>query len=720
MKPATPIVKDLVLAGGGHAHVIVLRMLAMNPVPGLQVTLISPDVRTPYSGMLPGVVAGHYTADDIHIELGPLCRFAGARFIRGRVTGLDTARRTVQCEGRPDIPYDVLSLDVGITPAVDQIPGAREHAIAVKPINTFLARWYAFLKEARAGHVRHVGFVGAGAGGVELCLAVNHRLQTEGLRDIDVHLFTDKEGVLPGYPEQAQQLFMSELRTRGVEVHTGFRAGEITESAIWSNSGTTVDLDAVFLVTNAASQPWLKETGLPLDDNGFIKVRDTLQTTTHPEIFAVGDIAANVDYPRPKAGVYAVRQGKPLCRNLKRVLLGKAARPFRPQREFLSLISMGRKTAVASKWGRVRKGDWLWRWKDWIDQRFMARFNALPEMKTEKQGGLLAAFDAQMQCGGCGSKVAADLLQETLNDLGVTGDLDDAAMYDVPDGKTLLHTVDHFRAFVDDPYLFARIAVNHALSDIYAMGGTPVTALAVMTLPFATPAKTRELLAQLMRGTLTQLEDDGVALVGGHTSEGMELSLGFAANGLVDRHSALQKSGMQPGDALVLTKPLGTGAVFAADMQAKAKGAWVQAAIDVMLQSNREAAALLKSAGATAMTDVTGFGLAGHLSEMTRASGTGARLQLADVPALHGAYEALAAGIESTLQAGNERAIADLFSGPGDMRQKVLFDPQTSGGLLASIPAGIAGTVVASLQAAGYVDTAIIGEVIEGDAILAR
>ncbi|MDZ7685654.1 MAG: FAD-dependent oxidoreductase [Gammaproteobacteria bacterium] len=403
--------------------------------PGLQVTLISPDPRTAYSGMLPGVVAGHYDVDDIHIELGPLCRFAGARFIRTAAEGIDPVARRVHCAGRPDIAYDVLSVDVGITPALDAVPGAREHAIAVKPINHFLEKFDAFLERARGGQVRHIGFVGAGAGGIELCLAVDYRLRQEGV-SVQSHIFTDAGGVLPGYPTAVREPFEATLRERGIKVHREFRVARVTEAGVRSDSDETVALDDTFFVTHAASQPWLSASGLDLDQNGFIKVRETLQTTGFADVFAVGDIATSVDHPRPKAGVFAVRQGKPLYGNLRRVLLGRAARAFRPQRHFLSLISTGGQSAVASKWGRAASGGWVWRWKDWIDRRFMDRFNELPDMKREKYTGLLAEFDDQMQCGGCGSKGAADLLSEVLARLGVEGDLDDAAAFEVPDGRS--------------------------------------------------------------------------------------------------------------------------------------------------------------------------------------------------------------------------------------------------------------------------------------------
>ncbi|HKI73627.1 MAG TPA: FAD-dependent oxidoreductase, partial [Pseudomonadales bacterium] len=426
-----PIAKHLVLVGGGHSHVIVLRMLGMRRVPGLAITLISPDVETAYSGMLPGVVAGYYSEDDIHIDLARLARFAGARLIRARVTGIDPVAQRVRCEGRPELPYDALSIDTGITPALDDIAGANA-GIAVKPINDFLEKFEAFRARVAAGKVASAGFVGAGAGGVELCLAVAGRLSKADAA-VAIHLFSDKSTILPGYPQSVGERFARHLAGRGVTVHSHFTATRYRDGMLSSAQGENCHLDEVFFVTRAAAPAWLGETGLSLDENGFIKVRGTLQAMTFDNVFAAGDIASVVDFPRPRAGVFAVRQGRPLYRNLLAVLHGRSAKPFRPQREFLSLITTGSRYAVASRNGFSVEGQWVWRWKDWIDRRFMHRFNRLPAMKTEPMTGLLAEFDEQMRCGGCGSKVSADILDEVLRELGAGGDQrDDAAVIEVP------------------------------------------------------------------------------------------------------------------------------------------------------------------------------------------------------------------------------------------------------------------------------------------------
>jgi selenide,water dikinase len=287
----------------------------------------------------------------------------------------------------------------------------------------------------------------------------------------------------------------------------------------------------------------------------------------------------------------------------------------------------------------------------------------------------------------------------------------------------MVHTVDFFRAFIDDPWMFGRVAANHALGDIWAMGGEPLSATAIVTVPPGLESKTEDLLRQMMRGAVDVLDAAGCALVGGHTGEGRELALGFAINGLVaaDLSTVLRKGGMRPGDRLLLTKPIGTGTLFAAHDRLQARGDWIATALASMVQSNRDAARCLFAHGATACTDLTGFGLLGHLVEMTRPSGVDAVIELAALPLLPGAEHTAAAGILSSLQPANlrlRRAVRNAEGLTELARYRLLFDPQTAGGLLASVPADRADACLAALRAAGCAQAAIIGRIeTQGDAL---
>ena len=333
-----------------------------------------------------------------------------------------------------------------------------------------------------------------------------------------------------------------------------------------------------------------------------------------------------------------------------------------------------------------------------------------------------------MRCGGCGAKVGSSVLAAALERLqvnvrpDVVGGLkqrDDAALIAVPAGKLAALSVDAFRPLVDDPFLFGEIAANHCLNDLYAVGAEPQTALAIATLPVWPAAKLTDELAQMLAGALDVFARENVQLVGGHTSEGREISLGFSVSGLVARDAALTKTGLRAGDLLVLTKPLGTGALFAANMCAQARAESIDAAIAAMRLSNRRASEILAAEGVRAATDVTGFGLAGHLLEMLRDGGVCAEIWPDALPALDGALEAIARGNVSTLHPANrEAAVARIdfgaFADPD--RSALLFDPQTAGGLLAGIRPEAAGGLLSALRRAGYADAAIIGRVASADA----
>jgi selenide,water dikinase len=378
------VLKDLVLLGGGHAHVAVLKHFGMRPVPGVQVTLVSRGVDTPYSGMLPGLIAGHYSREEAHIDLQRLARFARARAVFDEVVGLDVAKRQVHFKQRPPVAYDLLSIDIGSTPNLE-VPGAKEHAVPVKPIDRLLDRWSALIERLRAdSSIKRIGVVGGGAGGVELILAAQYamrkRLAHEAgtIAKLEYHLFTEGEQVLPTHNASVRRRFERVLAERQVTVHRGSKVVEVAPESLRTADGRTHAVDEVLWTTEAAAAPWLASSGLALDDTGFIRVSSTLQSISHPDVFAAGDIASMDRHPRPKSGVFAVRQGPPLARNLRRVLLGEALEPYRPQRQFLSLITTGNRYAIASRGMIAFEGAWVWQLKDWIDRAFMRKYQQLP------------------------------------------------------------------------------------------------------------------------------------------------------------------------------------------------------------------------------------------------------------------------------------------------------------------------------------------------------
>lgn len=719
--------RDVVLVGGGHAHVEVLRRAAAKPAPEVRVTVIARELDTPYSGMLPGLVAEHYRFEEAHIDLRPLCRAAGARLYHDEAIGLDLAAQRVICADRPPVAFDRVALDIGSTPATLDIPGVDRHALPVKPVPAFLARW-ATIRDG-ATRPKTIVVVGAGAGGVELCLSMQAALKRLGGEQPRFTLVTADSEILPTHPPAARRIFMRTLQERHVAVLLGKPVVAVEADAVSLDGGEWIDSALTVWVTQASPTPWLADTGLALDKKGFVRVNETLQSVSHANVFATGDVAAFDPSPLPKAGVFAVREGPFLARNL----LSPEDRPLEryvPQRHFLSLITTGDRHAVASRGTWSIEGDWVWRWKRRIDTRWMAMYQRL------RPGGRMAAHRGQpektmkmpamaapmlMRCAGCGAKIGAETLRRALADLDIAQrydiplgvrDGEDTSAIIVPPGRALLQSVDHFPALFDDPLRLGRVATLHALSDLFAKGAQPHSALMTAVIPYAGGALQERDLRELLRGVVEELDRAGGVLIGGHTIEGPDLAVGLTVNGTAEITALMRKGGLREGDALILTKRLGTGALFAADMLGDARGVDIEAAIGSMLISNARAAASARASGATACTDITGFGLGGHLIEMLRASGLDAEIALSAIPVLSGTLAAFARGTRSTLAPENVTMVGTVDRRESSPHYDLLFDPQTSGGLLIGIPADRADTLVDRLRVSDTPDAVVVGRVV--------
>lgn len=716
-----PVLRDIVLVGGGHAHALVARMWAMTPLPGARLTLVNPGPAAPYTGMLPGLIAGHYARDEIMIDLVRLARHAGARVILDRAVGLDLAGRRVRLEGRPPLPYDVLSVDIGIGSDLPDVPGFAEHGTAAKPLGAYAESWEAFV--ARGLAFPRVVIIGGGVGGIELALATAQRLRGAGARP-EVTVVERSGAVLPNIGAGARATLLRHAAAAGIGLIPAAEPTRIGRDEVALSTGEVLGADFLLSVAGTRPQRWLEETGLDLHE-GFIRVGPTLQSSD-PAVFAAGDCAHLAHAPRPKAGVFAVREAPVLFHNLRAALTGATMRPYHPQRDYLKLVSTGGRGAVADKWGLRSGGGWLWRLKDRIDRRFMAMFADYPAMPSpplprEAVPGLAEAMGPKPLCGGCGAKLGGAELAGALAGLPapargdvLSGRGDDAGVLRADSGVQVL-TTDHLRAFTADARLMARIAATHALGDIWAMGAAPQAALAQVTLPRLSPEKAAQMLAEVMEAAAEVFAAAGADIIGGHSSVGAELTIGFTVTGLAGR--AITKAGAMPGDALILTKPLGSGTIMAAEMAMTRLpglilGEAVAAALAIMQQPSGAASAVLAPV-ARAMTDVTGFGLAGHLLEILEAADCGARLEAAAVPVLPGARALAAAGEASSLAPANRAlTLGRLAMAEGPLKA-LLHDPQTGGGLLAAVPEAQAAPVLEALQAAGCA-AAIIGQVVAG------
>jgi pyridine nucleotide-disulfide oxidoreductase family protein len=369
--------KRLLLAGGGHAHLHVLKRLAAAPLPDTEVLLVTPARRQIYSGMVPGWMAGHYTLDQCAAALDPLVAAAGVRLVEDAVVGIDADARTLHTAASGSFAYDVLSLDTGAGLDTTALAGSSAMLLPIRPLERFVADWPTQLEHFRRQGRARLAVVGGGAAGVELALAAAWRLRRELPANAAEISLIAGGGLLAGHGSRVVALARAALAAQGVTVREG--------RAVGVNGGLLIDgeqmlaVDAIIAATGSRPAPWLAASNLALAEDGFVAVGDGQRSISHAAVFAGGDVASRVDAPHARSGVYAVRAGPVLAANLPRALRGEAPLPYLPQKRSLYLLACGPKSAIVSWSGLAASGAWAWRWKDWIDRRFMRQYMASTE-----------------------------------------------------------------------------------------------------------------------------------------------------------------------------------------------------------------------------------------------------------------------------------------------------------------------------------------------------
>lgn len=371
---SSTLTKTLVLIGGGHAHALCLRGIMMRRPPGLRLVLVSDVTHAPYSGMLPGLIAGYYTFDETHIDLVRLAQVAGAEFVLGQSSGLDLKNQAVLFEERQPLAFDLLSINIGSTPSRIGVPGADEFAIPAKPVAQLLRVWESVLTLKNSGKLIQINIVGGGAGGVELALSMRQRLGPF----ISITLLNQAPEIMATHNAKVRRILRSILRVKNIAVRSSTKIIRVLSNKVIAEDGSEHPCTHTFWVTTAAPQHWIRKSGLAVDDDGFVKVNSFLQSTSDKFVFAAGDIASLVGAQIPKSGVFAVKQAKPLLHNLIASLEGEELIPYHPQRFYLSLIGTGDQSAVASWDGLAWHSKVLWLIKERIDLQFMRKFAAYP------------------------------------------------------------------------------------------------------------------------------------------------------------------------------------------------------------------------------------------------------------------------------------------------------------------------------------------------------
>ena len=654
MKPKGP----LLLAGGGHSHALLLKRWAMQPQlrPDRMVVLINRCSTALYSGMVPSLIAGRVKRHDLAIDLRQLCERAGVAFLAAEIQGLNPSQHLLLLKDRPSLQYGWLSLDVG---AISRVSAS---GIPIKPLEPALA----FLNRQSPNDPEPFRVIGAGAAGVEVVLALRRR-----------------------WPQRALQ-----LQVRPGQLSNTLRR-VLQEAQVTLIKNQSQWVGPSLLCTGSRGPGWLANSGLPVNEQGRVQTDACLKVIGTSNIFASGDCGVISDAPRAASGVWAVRAAEPLATNLEAACQGKPLVPWRPQRRALQLIGTHRKTAWA-QWGswRVGPSPLIWLLKQRIDHAFMAGFQRPASMPDA----------APMACRGCAAKLPAQPLSAALERVGLREEPKDAAQ--IPGNQELLQSVDGFPALVSDPWLNGRLTALHACSDLWACGTTASRAMATITLPMVSAEAQQELLVQTLSGIRSVLDEQGAKLIGGHTMEArsaapapasLGVQIALTVNG--SSTSPWLKSGMRAGDALLISRPLGTGVLFAGSMTGATKAADLDAALKVMTCSQHKLLEQLVPIRKDihACTDITGFGLLGHLGEMLQTSPElTVQLDGYALPAHHGAMELFERGVSSTLAPFN-RAAWRWLEGPVQLKAdasqallELLVDPQTCGPLLLSCTSAVA------------------------------
>nr|WP_010130226.1 selenide, water dikinase SelD [Microbulbifer agarilyticus] len=747
--------QDLVLIGGGHSHLVLLQQWAKQPLPGVRLTLVSPQVQSPYSPMVPGLIAGHYSHSDIHIDLPRLCQAAGARFIHACAHNIDPLENRVSLLGRPDLAFDFLSLAVGASPCHD-IPGS-ELAVPVKPIGQFYRYWEQLRQQIHRKHQPlKLGIIGGGAGGCELAMAIACALE-EPLYSgrVELHLVQSGKKIPADFPLLARRLAAREMARLKIQVHSNWRVTEITARGIYSDEGRFIALDKVLLCTESSAPPWLAQAGLAIDQRGFVQVDDYLRSISHPHIFAAGDVAGT-SAAQPKSSQAARQQGPTLFHNVRAALQDASLKSYRPRGRFLQRLSCGDQQAITAYRGLAAASTLFWHAKDRADRHFVDQINHLPLSRfvRSRAASVHRAVDENtLGDGALGSDLFDQALarlaqsatkQSTTNQSTTKETREEDALacarssaltpttsaLEVPDDKLLVQHAEQLCAPVQDPWLFGRLAAQHSLSPLFALQAQPVSAQALVTLPTQLPNASAALASRdlqlILDGAARELNQYDCTLAGGQLLEGPAAQIGLTLNGSGNRSLLTGRGRVHAGDCLILTKPLGNGALFAAQAQGKARARWLQQALDTMLQSNLTAANIFVRNRVRVMTPVHRAGLLGQVVEILRwhaqplgdamhpaqAASLGVSILADALPFLTGATYCAEHAVLSYLHqhnARNYRAIQNPGFWQGKPHLPMLVDPQICGGLLGAVPAQHADQCISALHAAGWRHAAVIG-----------
>ena len=704
--------KDLVLVGAGHTNCLFTKMWAMKSDPSLRVTLINPDPISSYTGMLPSLVAGLCSKSDAQINLFSLCRASGVRLIIDTVKKIDKKQSQLICKTGRIVNFDLLSINIGSN-SLPLINGFRKFGCSVRPLTEFHERWEKFLQSLNANASPVICIIGGGLASIELSFAMDIRLRKTGIKNFKIKIF--ERGTAFGTLSRNQQRYLkAKAALRKIEIIENTIVNEVLTDGLVQRNGKFVYAD--FIVSCIGPQPndLFKNSKIKNKD-GYASIDKTLRVIDFKNAFAVGDCANFPSQVVDKSGVYAVRQAPILYKNILKLSSNKKLLQFKPQSDYLKLIVYEGTSAILLRNGIAFSGKWVWSLKKYIDNKFIKNFKKLSD-NASKYMKSSVTNSKQMLCGGCGSKVGNVILESSLQKLSNIGSEhivskigDDAAVLKINSSFQSL-TTDHLRAFTKDAWLQSKITAIHALGDLWAMGSNPDIALTNIIIPESSNEIQKRTIEEIIDGANSIFDSEGVKIVGGHTSLGKEIVIGFTLGGFSKKRPKTVDKAC-PGDQIILTKPLGSGVLLAGEMRFEGEGRDLKNLFDEMSKSQSAISKVL-SRVANSMTDITGFGLAGHLLNIVSKSNVGAKIFLDQIPLYSGVDNLIAKDIRSSIFENNymysQRMIIKTTANPD-----ILFDPQTSGPILATIPEAKVNGAIGAGKELGF-ECRVIGEVTNG------
>ena len=693
-----PITNDLVLIGGGHSHLSVLMKLSKKPLNGNRITLITNEIDTPYSGMIPGYIEGIYSWRDSHIDLYRLCLKLNVRFIHAEVERVSAHEKEIYFKDRPKIKFDVLSINTGIQSNNREIKGAAKYCLPVKPIsklaNNFLNKITNF---------KSIAFIGGGAGSVELALAIKKRFLNIN-QDIKITIITGKRGLLSTFPQKTKLTSLKTLEKFKIDIIEYKRVLEVKPKQIILSDKSLLKIDKAILSTNSMTPKWLAKSDILLTKDNYILVNKSFQTN-YKYVFASGDVIDFNNQNLKKAGVFAVRSGKPLAINIKQFILGKKLVEYKFNKNYLALIGTSKRSAIATKYNLTFNSRFFFYLKKYIDQNFIKKFSdfkirkkfTLEALKTDvlnvfvKHKEKITDKNDIMQCKGCAAKVPLNALKQALpKDIVSTSE--DAVS--VPGQPELYQTVDMISSIITDPFLLGKIAANHSISDMVSVNSKITSAMMILQLPLSKTEINSRDLEQVLLGANEIFKTIDCPLIGGHTMIGKDKDpiIGFSILGQKQKKIKIMKNRrkIKTKDLLILTEKIGSGLIFAGINNYLIDSYFQTDVIKQMIKGNLNFGKISNHLNILSMTDITGFGLANHLLNLIKRdnSKTGLTIYPNKIPLFEGVNECLNKDIKSSLFKSNyDIAQKDIiYKRDKSKLDNILYDPQTVGGIAFIIP----------------------------------